>query len=99
MTVIERVGTVLAAQPGLTARDLVLVLKGEGFDVKKSEVNHYLYSGRDMFRREGDPPKWYLGTNVHTHQGPHSSAANGRGDKLVTVKRGPQFDVATEDLP
>lgn len=99
MTVVERIAAVLAAQPGLTARDLVLVLKSEGLDLKKSEVNHYLYSGRDMFRREGDPPKWYLGTTAHTHQGPHSSAANGADGKFVTVKRGPQFDIATEDLP
>ena len=99
MTVIERIGAVLAAQPGLTAQDLVLVLKSEGLDVKKSEVNHYLYSGRDMFQREGSPPKWYLGTTIRTHQDPQSSAANGSGGKFVTVKRGPQFDTATEDLP
>ena len=99
MTVIERLEAILAAHPGLTARDLVLVLKGEGVDLKRSEVNHYLYLGRDLFRREGDPPKWYLGTAVYIYQGRHSSAANGAGSKFITVKRGPQFDIATEDLP
>ena len=99
MTVLERLSAVLAAKPGLTARDLVLVLQSEGLDLKKSEVNHYLYLGRDMFRREGDPPKWYLGTAVYTYQGRHRSAANGAGSKFITVKRGPQFDIATEDLP
>ena len=99
MTVLERLAAVLAAKPGLTARDLVLVLQSEGLDLKKSEVNHYLYLGRDMFRREGDPPKWYLSTAVYPYQGRHRSAVNGAGGKFITVKRGPQFDIATEDLP
>ena len=77
MTVIERPEATLAAHPGLTARDLVLVLKSEGLDLKKSEVNHYLYLGRDLFRREGYPPNWYLGTAVRNHHGRHHSAANG----------------------
>ena len=99
MTVLERLAAVLAVKPGLTARDLVLVLQSEGLDLKKSEVNHYLDLGRDMFRREGDPPKWYLGAAVYAYQGRHRSAANGAGSKLITVKRGPQLDIATEDLP
>jgi hypothetical protein len=99
VTVIERLEAILAARPGLTARDLVLVLKSEGLDLKKSEVNHYLYLGRDLFQWEGYPPKWYLGTAVCNYQGRHRSAANGTDDKFIAVKRGSQFDVATEDLP
>ena len=114
MTVIERLAAVLAAKPGLTARDLVLVIQSEGLDLKKSEVNHYLYLGRDMFRREGDPPKWYLGTAVYTYQGHHRSAVNGAGGthqtrhrsavngsdgNFITVKQGPEFYIETEDLP
>jgi hypothetical protein len=114
VTVLERLAAVLAVKPGLTARDLVLVLQSEGLDLKKSEVNHYLDLGRDMFRREGDPPKWYLGTAVSTYQGHHRSAVNGTGGtyqgrhrsavngadgNFITVKRGPQFYIETEDLP
>ena len=99
MTVLERLAAVLAAKPGLTARDLVPVLQSEGLDHKKSDVNHYLYLGRDLFRREGDPPKWYLGTAVYPYQGRPRSATNGADGKFITVKRGPRFDVAIEDLP
>jgi hypothetical protein len=99
VTVIERLAAVLAAKPGLTARDLVLVLQSEGIDLKKSEMNHYLYLGRDMFRREGDPPKWYLGTAVYAYQDRHRSAKNGADGEFITVKRGSQFDIVTEDLP
>jgi hypothetical protein len=99
VAVTERLAAALAAEPGLTARALVLALQNEGLDLKKSEVNHYLYLRRDLFRREGNPPKWYLGTAVYTYQGPHRSTANGAGTKFIAVKRGPQFDFATEDLP
>jgi hypothetical protein len=99
VTVIEQLEAVVVAHPGLTVRDLVLVLKREGLDLTKSEVNHYLYLGHDLFRHEGNPPKWYLGPAVFNYEGRHRSVVNGADSKFVTVRQGPQFDVATEDLP
>lgn len=98
MTLIEQIEAILATHPGLTARDLVTALESEGLLVTRSEVNHYLYSRRELFRREGHPPKWYLGTALRAHQD-LPLAANRPGERFATVKQGPQFDTAIEDLP